>query len=239
MNICKNNCIKLLTNVELQARSENIIPVQCNKALSMVTADFDPSSYCGIPGIYTKRRRIIPTIDGIFQISLLNTTAKPVNLKASQGVGFLMNVNETVATVHQFIANNVSTIDTSIIYSKNLSSDEKSRIVSLISEYSDIFAPNPKKPTIVKAMEHRIITNETQPINHKPYRIPHAWHTEIEQHILEMLRNGIIHRSSSTWNAPVILVRKKMVLYVLYAILGGSTMLLRRTLIPYHIFAML
>ena len=179
LKILENNCIKLLNNVELQARSENIIPDQYSKALSLVTADFDPSLF-GIPGVYAKRCRIIPNIDRIFQISLINTTAKPVNSNVSKGVGFLMNVKDTVATVHQNVANNSSTIDTNIIYGENLSPVEKSRIASLISKYVDIFAPNPKKPTIVKTMEHRIITDETQPINQKPYRIPHAWHTEIE-----------------------------------------------------------
>ena len=93
----------------------------------------------------------------------------------------LMNFNDTVGAVHQTVANNSSTIDTNIVFGENLSPDEKSRIASSISEYVDILAPNPKKPTIAKTMEHRIITDETQPVNRKPYRIPHAWHTEIEQ----------------------------------------------------------
>ena len=97
-----------------------------------------------------------------------------------------MNFNDTMATVHQTVTNNSSTIDINIVYGANHSPDEKSRIASLISEYVDILAPNPKKPTIAKTMEHRIITDETQSVNRKPYRIPHAWHTEIEQQISEM-----------------------------------------------------
>ena len=161
MKILKNNCVKLHNNVELQAGSENIIPVKCNKALFLVTADFDPSLF-GIPGVYAKRCRIIPNIDGIFQFSLLDTAAKPVNLKAFKGVGFVMNVNDTVATVHKTVANNSSTIDTNIVYGENLSPAEKSRVAALFSEYIDIFTPNPKKPTIVKTIEHRIIADETQ-----------------------------------------------------------------------------
>eukprot|EP00794_Sanderia_malayensis_P019807 gene19807-21747_t len=58
-------------------------------------------------------------------------------------------------------------------------------------------------------MQHRIITDDVQPVNRKPYRIPHAWYKETEQQISEMLKNDIIQPSSSPWNAPVILVKKK------------------------------
>eukprot|EP00794_Sanderia_malayensis_P005815 gene5815-6513_t len=65
-------------------------------------------------------------------------------------------------------------------------------MASLISSYSDIFAANPKKRNLVNIMQHRIITNESQPVNRKPYRIPHAWHRETDEQITEMLQTEII-----------------------------------------------
>eukprot|EP00794_Sanderia_malayensis_P017942 gene17943-19733_t len=35
-------------------------------------------------------------------------------------------------------------------------------------------------------MQHRIITNDSQPVNRKPYRIPHAWHRETDEQITEI-----------------------------------------------------
>jgi len=58
-------------------------------------------------------------------------------------------------------------------------------------------------------MEHHIITENAQPVNRKPYRIPHALTDEINDQIQEMLENDIIRPSSSPWNAPIILVKKK------------------------------
>eukprot|EP00794_Sanderia_malayensis_P011457 gene11457-12654_t len=58
-------------------------------------------------------------------------------------------------------------------------------------------------------MQHRIITDDVPPVNRRPYSIPHAWYKETEQQISEMLKNDIIRPSSSPWNAPVILVKKK------------------------------
>ena len=68
---------------------------------------------------------------------------------------------------------------------------------------------NPKKPTILKNMQHRIITCDAPPVRRKPYRIPHAWNNEVNTQIKETLHSDIIRPSSSPWNAPVILVKKK------------------------------
>ena len=58
-------------------------------------------------------------------------------------------------------------------------------------------------------MEHRIITSNAQPVHWKPYRIPYAWHPEVDKQIQEMSNNNIIQPSSSPWNAPILLVKKK------------------------------
>ena len=105
-----------------------------------------------------------------------------------------------------------------------------------LSKYGDIFAPNPKQHTLVKNMQHRIITNEAQPVKRTPYHIPHAWHAEIDHQISEMLENNIIRHSSLPWNAPVILVTKRTVPYVLCVIFGVSMASARRIPIPYPIF---
>ena len=81
--------------------------------------------------------------------------------------------------------------------------------MALISKYKDIFASNPRKPTPVRNMTHRIITNDAQPVRMKPYRIAHAWDKEVSDQVQQMLDNGIIRPSSSPWNAPVILVKRK------------------------------
>ena len=58
-------------------------------------------------------------------------------------------------------------------------------------------------------MKHRIITPDALPVNNEARRFPKAWEPEIDQQIQEMLENEIIRPSSSTWNAPIILVKKK------------------------------
>ncbi len=79
----------------------------------------------------------------------------------------------------------------------------------MIKKFKDVFASNPKKPSLVKNMEHRIVTGDAQPIRQKPRRIPQAWDNEKNKQVKEMLDNEIIRPSSSPWNAPIILVKKK------------------------------
>ena len=93
--------------------------------------------------------------------------------------------------------------------SDRLSRDEKSEVIRLIKEYQDIFTANPKKPKQTTLLEHRIITNDALPVSHKPRRVPVAWEKDMDQQVSEMLSNDIIRPSSSPWNAPVILMKKK------------------------------
>ena len=91
----------------------------------------------------------------------------------------------------------------------NLSKEKKAEVRSLLEEYADVFAIDPKKPARTKLTEHRIITPNAQPVYVKPRRNPFAWETDIDRQIQDMLANDIIRPSTSPWNAPTILVRKK------------------------------
>ena len=89
-----------------------------------------------------------------------------------------------------------------------MSSTEQAQIKELVLKYSDVFAENPKKPKAT-ITEHRIITENAMPVHQKPRRIPLAWENEVHVQLQEMLDNDIIRPSTSPWNSPIILVKKK------------------------------
>lgn len=58
--------------------------------------------------------------------------------------------------------------------------------------------------------DHRIpLMAEAQPVNIRPYRHKPERKSEIERRIRKLLKSGVIHKSSSLFASPVILVKKK------------------------------
>ena len=82
-------------------------------------------------------------------------------------------------------------------------------MLKLLTEYRDIFAVDPKKPSKTDLVDHNITVNTHNPIYVKPRRIPLAWEKEVDEQVQEMYRNNIIRKSNSPWNAPILLVKKK------------------------------
>ena len=72
--------VGLVSQFTLKRRSESIVTVRCDPSFSLVTADFEPNMPQKLPGVYARRCRVIPNIDGYFQMSLLHTTPSPVSL---------------------------------------------------------------------------------------------------------------------------------------------------------------
>ena len=203
--------VRNTNKITIQGRAESIVNVNCNKAISLLTMDFEPTQVHGIPGVYATRCRVIPNLQGVFQITMLNTTSTPVVIHQLKCIGKLHPVGQAQETCRRntvpkadvcFMEENIST-------GENLSEIQKQQLKTLINSYEGIFASNPKKPSLVKDMQHHIITSEALPVNTKPHRIPHAWQDEVNKQIEEMLKNDIIRPSSSPWNSPIILVKKK------------------------------
>ena len=230
--------VRLRQRVSLAARSETIASVKCNRSLSLVAADFEPISLHSIPGVYATKCRIIPNVESVFQLTFLNVNDSPIDLYARKCVGNL--VSSRIASLHQepSTSKDQTNCAKNLSHGKHLTLDQQFRLETLIKEYNDIFASNPRKPALVKNAEHRIITGDALPVKRKPHRIPEAWHKEVNTQIQEMLDNKIIRPSALPWNAPIILVKKRTTVCALCVIFAGLTMLQRRTHTPCHTYVM-
>ena len=67
--------------------------------------------------------------------------------------------------------------------------------------------PNDLERTTVD--EHEIHTGDAAPIKQGPSQTPISIRGEEEKEIQFMLEKGVIRESSSPWNSPVVLVRKR------------------------------
>ena len=88
----------------------------------------------------------------------------------------------------------------------HLSETQTADITSLLETFTSVLNEKPGRTSVT---EHRIITDQAQPVRLPPYRIPHAYRDTVRQELMEMEQAGIIERSSSGWAAPIIMVNKK------------------------------
>jgi hypothetical protein len=56
--------------------------------------------------------------------------------------------------------------------------------------------------------EHRIHTGDARPVRLPAYRLPQAYHEDVQKELDQMLKEGIIEKSTSEWAFPIVLVKK-------------------------------
>ena len=211
----KKEVVRLTQKTIIPARCEKVVHVNCNKNMGLISGDFE-SKILGIDKLYVSRVRVTPNVDGIFYITLLNVSNQDITINARKIIGNVFPLGDVIATIdtesllntYDQPATNVPEFKPSQ-FGSSLSSVERAQIYELTQKYRDIFATAVKKPVLNKCVEHVIITTNSHPQFQKPYRIPRAYEEAVNSQVKEMLKNDIIRHSSSPWNAPVILVKKK------------------------------
>ena len=58
-------------------------------------------------------------------------------------------------------------------------------------------------------VKHEINTGNAHPVKKQPYRLAHSLKPVVEEQIKDMLKKGIIVEISSSWNSPIVMVKKK------------------------------
>ena len=77
----------------------------------------------------------------------------------------------------------------------------------MVLKYKHLIPENAKKPTITPILEHHIENSKVTFV--KPYRLSRAEYDKAETLVKEMFKDGIIQQSSSPYNAPIVMARKK------------------------------
>ncbi|GFV67985.1 hypothetical protein TNCV_1872671 [Trichonephila clavipes] len=78
-----------------------------------------------------------------------------------------------------------------------------------VQEFEDVFSRNSSDIGHTTVTQHRIDTADHPPIKQHPRRLPFAKQEEVGTLLREMQENDIIEPSSSPWESPIVLVRKK------------------------------
>ena len=90
-----------------------------------------------------------------------------------------------------------------------LSDEQKSKLLDLIGRNRDVFATKISELGKTNVHTHRIETGDAMPVRKRPYRTSPKIEAEINKQIGEMSSSGIIEPSTSMWQSPVVMVKKK------------------------------
>ena len=105
--------------------------------------------------------------------------------------------------------------------SSTLSSLDKTKLLDLLTEYSDVFATPGAPSAQCQVVKHTIKTTGP-PIRQPLRRMPIALKDTIDTEVTKMLRQGIVRPSTSPWSSPVVMVKNETTLGDSALIIGNS-----------------
>jgi hypothetical protein len=196
-------------------RSELIIPVHVDTNESSAhnilihAQELEKNILCGNVLNIIKNQQVL--------ISVMNPTEEPQEILTPKLTDLSHEVFDTISmnnmrTVEGYnnTGNRIQILKDSL-RCDHMNNEERTKIQELCSEYADIFFLEGDTINCTKAVQHEIkIPSGTQPIYQKPYRLPYAQKKEINEQVKQLEQNKIIVPSESPWNAPLLIVPKKM-----------------------------
>ena len=115
---------------------------------------------------------------------------------------------------------------------KDLDASQLQELEALVSDFQDTFSTGRQDPGRTNVTYHQIDTGKAAHIKQAPRRLPIHRRQKVEHLINEMQEQGVIQPSQSPWASPIVLVQKRMALFVSALITEKSTKLQRKT--PTH-----
>ncbi|GBM14503.1 Transposon Ty3-I Gag-Pol polyprotein [Araneus ventricosus] len=133
----------------------------------------------------------------------LNKNMALVKISPSHKVACIENVNNVSSE------NSKRQIDWATQVDLNhLEDEQKLRVMNLLSKYNSVFSQNVSDLGQCDLIKHEIHLSDQVPIRQKPYRVPYHLNPKMRSQINVLLEAGIIQPSTSSFSAPVILVKK-------------------------------
>ncbi len=83
----------------------------------------------------------------------------------------------------------------------NLDDKQQAQLNKLLQDNHDVFALRNDELGQTSLVEHHIDTGNSRPIYRQPYRVSPTVRTSVDNHVQEMLHQGIIQPSVSPWAA--------------------------------------
>ena len=153
-----------------------------------------------------------------FPLQIVNNSGKHIRLRKGCLVGQISSVkgnlqcnsSANINSVHTTTNNTSHKMTEKEFMDQIIVEDKHKQVVTeMLLKNSDIFAFSDLELRETDLMKAEILTRDNEPINLRPYRLPISQRQMVSDTIDDLLKAGIIRRSFSPWNFPIIVVEKK------------------------------
>ena len=145
--------------------------------------------------------------DGKVPIQITNTAYKTVRILKGIALGFLSVISEPEEETREVMPIDIT--DNDFKAQIKVDNEVRSTIEPFLFRNRSSFAFSDNDLTVTDLGIAEIDTGNSKPINLRPYRIPLSQREEVSDTIDNLLEAGLISRSNSPWNFPIVLVEKK------------------------------
>ena len=90
-----------------------------------------------------------------------------------------------------------------------IADDQKLQIYKVLVNFEDTFSQHSMDLGCTHLMQHHIETTSDEPIVRRSYRLSQVKSEALETQVQELVKIGVLEKSESAWNAPVVMVQKK------------------------------
>ena len=227
--------VRTCTSISLPPLTEAIVPVKLSKHKSMCIALVEPLKQ----GVGNNPLMIAKTVanveKGKTMCRILNYSEETVYLNPGTVVAKASQVNEDLISTLEDDYPSINMAENGHSIKPTLSKEEaiacakelginlenpaltpenKTKLLELIGRNRDVFATNLTELGKTNLHTHKIETGDALPVRQRPYRNSPKVEQEMNRQVEEMEAIGIIEPSTSMWQSPVVMVKKK----------GGSDM---------------
>jgi len=92
----------------------------------------------------------------------------------------------------------------------HLNDEERKSLFEICFDYQDVFYLPGDRLSPTNVVRHSIpLEPRVAPINTRPYQLPESQKEEVDRQVKQLLEEGIIVKSDSAWNSPILVVPKK------------------------------
>ncbi|KAK6189780.1 hypothetical protein SNE40_001774 [Patella caerulea] len=218
--------VRTIKDISIDPYSEILIPAKISKIPLNEIVYIEPTSRIQKKKNLLGGKSIIKTDVNRGYVRFLNSSEEQIKIKANTIIAKAHIINKDhILDIEQDRQNHDNFTVSSIqcpehesvevakslgfnLENSDLSQKQKTKLLGFLGQYRDIFATNLTELGKAKGYMHKINTNNAPPIRSRPYRQSTEAKGITEKLTKEMLDNGVIEPSSSSWASPIVLVKK-------------------------------